>query len=90
MRDEPPRHYQGIAAYLARTDGTAVTLTYAQIEALIGEPLPLGALINQGWWTTATMLHVRLWREHGWRAYPDSARRRVRFVRDAEEARDGG
>jgi hypothetical protein len=84
MQSARPSRYRGIADHLARRDETAVLLTYAEIEVIIGAQLPLAAVINPGWWTTTTHPHVRLWREHGWRASPDRAYRRVRFTRDAD------
>ena len=85
MQSDQPNHYQRIADYLARQNDSAVALTFLEIEAIISAFLPTMATINPGWWTTAGLMQVRTWREYGWRAYPDIARRQVRFVRDAEE-----
>ena len=83
MQHEPPRHYQGIA-YLARTGEARSPSPTRQIEALIGEPLPLAALYarlvdDERRSACAAVAGARLAR------LPRSARRQVRFVRDAEE-----
>ena len=65
-----PRTYQPLAAYLAAlpSETTRVTLTFAEIEAILGEPLPAGASIVS-WWTNAPGRgSVRPWRQVGWRA----------------------
>jgi hypothetical protein len=85
MLNDGPSRYRAIADYLSRETGASVMFTFADIEAIIGERLPLGATINTTWWTSSARLHVRLWQEFGWRALPIHARRMVRFTHDAEE-----
>ena len=85
MQSETPRPYRAIADYLGQQGGSSAVLTYADVEALTGKRLPLGAIVSSTWWTNASLLHVRLWREHGWRAVPDQRNRRVLFTREAEE-----
>lgn len=85
MQSDRPSLYSAIADYLVRQGESSVMLTYAEIEAMIGVRLPLGAVFNETWWTTSSLLHVRVWREFGWRALPDRAHRTVRFTRDAAD-----
>jgi len=84
MQSDRPSLYSAIAAYLVRQGESSVMLTDAEIEAMIGARLPLGAVFNETWWTTSSLLHVRTWREFGWRAFPDRAHRTVRFTRDTD------
>lgn len=43
--------YQPLLEYLQRCDRPQVTLTFAEIETLIGEPLPDSAHKRRGWWS---------------------------------------
>ncbi len=85
MQSDRPSLYSAIADYLVRQGESSVMLTDAEIEAMIGVRLRLGAVFNETWWTTSSLLHVRVWREFGWRALPDRAHRTVRFTRDAAD-----
>lgn len=81
-KSEYPIAYRAIADYLVRQAVPSVLLTYEEIEAMVGERLPLGAVLSTTWWTNGSLLHVRMWREHGWRAAAYREHRRVRFTRD--------
>ncbi len=51
-----PRHthkYHALAGYLAAQPGDQVVVTFAQIEALVGAPLPASAL-RRAWWSNHT------------------------------------
>ena len=45
-----PREYWGLYAYLERRYASAVVLTFAQIEALLGFALPTAARTERDWW----------------------------------------
>src|SRR5215216_4708229 len=61
------RKYQPLAAYLAGlpSDVSDVTLTLAEIEAILGEPLPAGA-VTDAWWGIASSPQGRGWLDAGW------------------------
>ncbi len=78
--------YAPLAAYLAAYPGDHVRLTFAQIEMLLGAPLPASAWLRQ-FWTNPTgrrtgRVQTRAWLEVGWRVVAvDRAARVVTFVR---------
>jgi hypothetical protein len=45
--------YQPLGAYLARQAGPTHTLTFREVEAILGRPLPPSAFVGHawGWWT---------------------------------------
>jgi len=83
-----PSKYQPLFDLLANATGDEITLTYKEVVALIGGPLPESAIITSSWWTNTTKSHVAAWDALGWHAHRDWAHLRVRFTRDAEEGRD--
>ena len=64
-----PSRYQPLADYLAALppETVSLTLTFPEIEAILGEPLPAAAGIV-AWWRNSTGADVRPWRAAGWRA----------------------
>jgi hypothetical protein len=48
-----PSIYQPLGAYLARQPGPTQTLTFREVEAILGRPLPPSASTQRGrgWWT---------------------------------------
>jgi hypothetical protein len=64
-------------------DSSKFTLSFREIERIIGVPLPLGARSHQAWWGNATWGHSqsRSWLLAGWRAVNvDTANETVEFV----------
>jgi hypothetical protein len=63
--------YEALAAFLLAQppETTAVSLTFADVEAIVGVALPRSARMRS-WWTTEGRYgtQVRTWREVGWRA----------------------
>ena len=61
--------YRPLAAYLAAQSADEVTLSFAQIRAILGRPLPSSAYLRT-WWTTRSANTVRSqrWRAAGWEA----------------------
>jgi len=62
--------YSPLSRYLARrarfTD--RVTLSFAEIEGVIGDNLPFGAMRNREWWTnTGSSAQGQAWMNVGWR-----------------------
>ena len=61
--------YQRLADYLAAQPGDEVRLNFAQIEALLGAPLPTSAYVRNWWWSKgAKRLAAQPWRAAGWEA----------------------
>ena len=82
-----PSKYDALARYLAAQSADRVTLTLAEIEAIIGQPLPAGAR-QRRWWgvphASPFMLRPVI-RAAGWRLVLDAFWGRtpaVTFVRD--------
>jgi DNA-binding transcriptional regulator YiaG len=46
--------YQPLLDYLRRSDGKEVTLTFAEIEAILGSTLPDSARQKKAWWSNRT------------------------------------
>jgi hypothetical protein len=67
--------------YLAARDDDECALTFAQIEALIGAPIPLPFRTHTRRWTAKDTTHVRLLRDAGWYARLRHSERRVIFRR---------
>lgn len=59
--------------------GDEVTLTYREVAAMVGGPLPTTAVFGASWWTGTRLAHVQAWRAHG-----SPSKLRVRFIRAAE------
>ncbi len=62
-----------------------IELTFDQVEAILGAPLPKSATKLQTWWTNKQpkiQSHRTSWLNHGWMVQEfDLAARRVKFVR---------
>ena len=81
-----PLRYQALADYLAALppELETVTLTFPQIEAILGESLPPAAGIVAWWRNSPTPGNMRVWRQAGWRAVQVHVRQTpatVTFVR---------
>ena len=62
-----PAKYQPLADYLAAQRADTVTLTFAEVEAILSVPLPVSAY-SPTWWTNSpSMDHARRWIAVGWR-----------------------
>jgi hypothetical protein len=73
--------YRPLADHLAASTETDLTLTFAEIEAIIGGPLPVTAMVAPSWWSNTTTDYTGLWRALGWRAHLEQRSHRVHFVR---------
>ncbi len=77
--------YQPLVDFLAIQSERDVSLTFDQIEAIIGRPLSVSAMGMTNPWHATTHPQVRRWRAIGWRARFDRRNQCVHFTRDAEE-----
>jgi hypothetical protein len=80
-----PSKYDPLIGHLAAHATTELTLTFEQLAALLGEPLPRSAQEYAAWWanstTDPTHSWARRWTAAGWRAQVDLAKQRVTFER---------
>ena len=75
--------YIGLNAYLkARSIGN-VSLTFEEIEKLIGFPLPHAARLHKEWWTNGAenAAQAGAWTDAGCKAWPNLFARSVSFER---------
>jgi hypothetical protein len=63
-----PGKYQPLADWLAAYPGDAVTLTFAQVEAILGQPVPKAARSSAAWWLRPAprARAAQPWRAAGW------------------------
>ena len=89
-----PAKYAPLACYLAAQPGDRVTLTLAEIEAIIGAPLPPGARRRRWWRLTPGPTGLRpLVQAVGWQLALDGLWGRepaVMFVREGASTARGG
>ena len=62
-----PRKYDPLTRYLADLAADEVTLTFAEIEAIIGAPLPPSARTSNWWENTTEHVQAGAWVLAGWR-----------------------
>jgi hypothetical protein len=60
--------YTPLVTYLAAQDGDLVTLTFTEIEAIIGVPLSVSSQMEPSCWTYSQHRHVRDLAAVGWRS----------------------
>jgi len=61
-----PAKYQPLADYLAAQAGERVTLTFTEIEAILGAELPATAHLRWWWGNVRTGPWSRAWLRVGW------------------------
>lgn len=79
--------YAPLASHLAARRGSDWTVSFDDIERILGRPLPPSAYRHSAWWANQEgpgHSQTRGWREAGWRTTAlDLARRKVTFERAA-------
>src|SRR4051794_28435930 len=60
-----PHPYQPLGDFLDQQEGAEVTLTFAEVEGVVGEQLPAAAWA-QAWWANTPSEQGRVWLEAGW------------------------
>ncbi len=77
--------YQPLVDHVvARSEG-AVTLSFAEIEAIVGSPLPESMQTDAWLWRGPEYAYVWRLEARGWRARLDRRNRCVHFTRDTVE-----
>ena len=60
--------YEPLGKYLSGEPADSCTLTFAEVEAIIGGRLPASARAHQGWWgNDRTHVQARSWMHAGWK-----------------------
>lgn len=81
--------YQPLSDRLSGHEGPEWEASFAEIEEVLGFPLPKGAKAGRAWWADADKAHARSWSRHGFAAHPDPTQARVTFRRSAAAERLG-
>jgi len=86
--------YEPLLRFLeARSDSASIRLSFAQIDEILGFPLPRSARDHQAWWSNTRRghSHAAAWLDAGWKtAMLDLAGQQVTFVKDsASELSEG-
>lgn len=80
-----PSKYDPLIDHLKSQVASEVTLTFAEIDALLGDKLPPAAMAYPAWWanspTDPTHSWARRWTAAGWRARVDLTNQSVTFER---------
>ncbi len=79
--------YSPLTTFLRRQPGTSFPMTFAEIEKVVGTPLPPSAYKHRPWWSnnTGNSVLTQAWREAGWiTSNVDMAGRKLVFRRTAE------
>lgn len=76
--------YAAIGTHLAGTSGREATLSFDEIESIIGRQLPASAHRHRAWWAnTDTHSQALTWLSAGWKVEAaDLDAKEVTFVRD--------
>ncbi len=80
-----PTKYQPLVDYIATQHADTVTLSFGEIEVIVGSPLPESMQTDAWLWRGPEYAYVWRLEARGWRAQLDRRNRCVHFARDAEE-----
>jgi hypothetical protein len=79
-----PVKYLPLGAYLGRRSTASMTLSFSEVEKVIGAMLPPSARRRHEWWANEmTHAQSRAWREAGYAAFPNLHAGTVTFRRIA-------
>lgn len=75
------KKYARLRELLTAIDEAEITLSFAELESMLGFPLPDSAESYPAWWANQTPAsgQSRAWTSAGWRAYPNLKARSVTF-----------
>lgn len=80
--------YAALTRFLRQQEGARITLSFQELEEILGFSLPASAWKYPSWWANSAsgQSQVKAWREAGWETRDVDLRgRRVTFVRVAGE-----
>lgn len=84
------KKYSALARHLAGLPAQSLTMSFAEVEGIIGDTLPASAYKHQAWWsneTAGTHNWAHLWQAAGWRQVSVSfERQEVSFRREGTSA----
>jgi len=72
--------YHKLEEYLRKSQNQAETLTYEQIERIIGSGLPLSAYKYRAWWANTGHSHAKTWSRAGWKVSQIELGEFIKFV----------
>lgn len=75
------KKYQPLSERLAGHQGAEWQASFAEIEEVLGSPLPKLARSGHAWWTDGDKPHAKSWSQHGFQAHVDPDAARVSFRR---------
>jgi hypothetical protein len=82
--------YQPLGDWLSTQPGEQVTLTFAEVQQILGQPLPATARTSNAWWLHAERYRTaaaRVWHAAGWRLLEVNRQRAtVTYVRNPAAA----
>ena len=84
--------YELLGEYLSDQTADSCTLTFSDVESIIGAPLPASARARRGWWgNDRTHAQARSWMQVGWKVTQRHLLRRghVHFTRIDHDSRRG-
>jgi len=59
--------YSPLENYLKQCQGKTLTLTYKEIEQILGDKLPMSAYKHQAWWANGGHYYAESWLGAGWK-----------------------
>jgi hypothetical protein len=62
----PGGRYQRLCDHLSRVKAASVGLSFRQVEAILGHPLPASARRHRAWWGNGGHAHANAWLSAGW------------------------
>lgn len=77
--------YEPLIHFIAEQSEDAVTLSFAEIAAIVGTLLPQTMRVDASKWTSIAYAYVWRLRALGWRARLDRGNRCVHFTREERE-----
>lgn len=79
--------YQPLADHLASLAAVEWRATFAEVEQVLGAPLPRAARSREAWWEAADARHAGVWLKAGWEVVrADVEDQVVTFARRAADA----
>jgi hypothetical protein len=78
--------YNPLSERLAAHEGPEWQASFAEIEEVLGFPLPKGARAGRAWWASADKPHARSWSQHGFDVEVDHASGQVTFRRGGSQS----